>query len=88
MAKIQNISEIHPTLGFTEFDIQERYCKSFHESEFGGLHSVFPFERVADAKPVSFFNFSFDISRSSIIKNSFLYEIILPPPNIYYIILL
>ena len=24
MAKIQNISKIHPTLGFTEFDILER----------------------------------------------------------------
>ena len=46
MAKIQNISEIHPTLGFTEFDIQERYCKSFHESEFGGLHSVFQIGRA------------------------------------------
>ena len=44
MAKIQNISEIHPTLGFTEFDIQEKYRKSFNESELGRLHSVFPFE--------------------------------------------
>ena len=25
MAKIQNISESHPTLGFTEFDILEKY---------------------------------------------------------------
>ena len=33
MAKIQNISEIHPTLGFTEFDILEKYRKSFNESE-------------------------------------------------------
>ena len=32
MAKIQNISEIHPTLGFTEFDILEKYRKSFNES--------------------------------------------------------
>ena len=37
MAKIQNISEIHPTLGFTEFDIIEKYRKSFHESELGRL---------------------------------------------------
>ena len=44
MAKIQNISEIHPTLGFTEFDILEKYRKSFNESELGKLHSVFPFE--------------------------------------------
>ena len=47
MAKIQNISEIHPTLGFTEFDIQEKYRKSFHESELGRLYSVFLFERIA-----------------------------------------
>ena len=25
MAKIQNISEIHPVLGFTEFDVLEKY---------------------------------------------------------------
>ncbi len=49
MAKIQNISEIHPTLGFTEFDILEKYRKSFNESELGRLHSVFPFERMAKA---------------------------------------
>ena len=47
MVKIQNISEIHPTLGFTEFDIQEKYRKSFHESELGRLYSVFLFERIA-----------------------------------------
>ena len=47
MAKIQNISEIHPTWGFTEFDILEKYRKSFNESELGRLHSVFPFEVMA-----------------------------------------
>ena len=47
MAKIQNISEIQPTLGFTEFDVLEKYRKSFNESELGRLHSVFPFERMA-----------------------------------------
>ena len=47
MAKIQNISEIHSTLGFTEFDILEKYRKSFNESELGWLHSVFPFECMA-----------------------------------------
>ncbi len=49
MAKIQNISEIQPTLGFTEFDVLEKYRKSFHESELGRLHSVFPFDRMAKA---------------------------------------
>ena len=47
MAKIQNISEIHPTLGFTEFDILEKYRKSIKESELGRLHSVFPFAGIA-----------------------------------------
>ena len=53
MAKIQNISEIHPTLGFTEFDILEKYRKSFNESELGRLHSVLPFERMAKAAGLS-----------------------------------
>ncbi|GEM_PF-2205755 len=53
MAEIQNISEIHPTLGFTEFDILEKYCKSFNESELGRLHSVFPFERMAKVTGLS-----------------------------------
>ena len=53
MAKIQNISEIHPTLGFTEFDILEKYRKSFNESKLGRLHSVFPFGRMAKAAGLS-----------------------------------
>ena len=57
MAKIVNISEIHPTLGFTEFDILEKYrksFKSFNESELSGkLHSVFPFECMAKAAGLS-----------------------------------
>jgi hypothetical protein len=48
-----NISEIHPTLGFTEFDILEKYRKSFNESELGKLHSVFPFECMAKAAGLS-----------------------------------
>lgn len=53
MAKIQNISEIHPTLGFTEFDILEKYRKIFKESELGWLHSLFPFECMAKAASLS-----------------------------------
>ena len=53
MAKIQNISEIHPTLGFTEFDVLEKYRKSFNESQLGRLHSVFPFDRMAKAAGLS-----------------------------------
>ncbi len=33
MAKIHNISEIHPTLGFTEFDVLEKYRKSFNGNQ-------------------------------------------------------
>lgn len=47
MVKIQNISEIHPTLGFTEFDILEKYRTSFNASELADLHSVFPFDGIA-----------------------------------------
>ena len=53
MVKIQNISEIHPTLGFTEFDILEKYRKRFIESELGRLHWVFPFEHMAKAAGLS-----------------------------------
>ena len=53
MAKVQNISEIHPTLGFTEFEIPEKYRKSFKESELGRLHSLFPFECMAKAAGLS-----------------------------------
>lgn len=53
MAKIQNISEIHPILGFTESDIIEKYRKSFHTSELDRLHSVFPFERRAKTMGLS-----------------------------------
>jgi hypothetical protein len=47
MAKIQKISDIQPTLGFTEFDIMDEYRKSFASSELGRLHGVFPFKELA-----------------------------------------
>ena len=53
MAKIAKISEIHPTLGFTEFDILEKYRKSFHESELGRLHSLFPFDYMTKSAGLS-----------------------------------
>ncbi|HHU97421.1 MAG TPA: transposase [Petrimonas sp.] len=43
MAKVQKISQLHPTLGFTEFDILESYRESFYSSELGKLHQAFPF---------------------------------------------
>lgn len=47
MAKIQKISEIEPSLGFTEFDILKRYRQSFETSELGRLHALFPFSELA-----------------------------------------
>ncbi len=38
---------------FTEFDILEKYRKSFHESELDRLHSVFPFKSMAKACPIT-----------------------------------
>ena len=47
MVKIQKISEIEPSLGFTEFDILKKYRQSFATSELGRLHSLFPFSALA-----------------------------------------
>ena len=40
-------------MGFTEFDILEKYRKSFHESGLGRLHSLFLFECMAKAAGLS-----------------------------------
>ena len=53
MVKIQNISGIHSTLGFPEFDILENYRKSFHESELGRLHSLFSFDCMVKSAGLS-----------------------------------
>lgn len=34
-------------MGLTEFNILEKYPKSFNESGLGDLHSVFPFNNIA-----------------------------------------
>lgn len=47
MVKVQKISFIEPTLGFTEFDLLEKYRQSFALSELGRLHSLFPFSSLA-----------------------------------------
>lgn len=47
MAKIQKISSIEPTLGFTEFDILQQYRQSFEYSELGHLYSVLPLSELA-----------------------------------------
>jgi len=37
MAKIQNISEIQPTLGFTEFDVLENIARVFMRVNWAGF---------------------------------------------------
>lgn len=44
MVKVQKISEIEPSLYFSEFDLYQSYKKSFACSELGRLHSLFPFQ--------------------------------------------
>jgi hypothetical protein len=47
MRKIRNFSDLHPTIGFTEFDIYQDYYRSFLSSELGKVHSLFPFAVLA-----------------------------------------
>ena len=49
MRKIQKISELQPTIGFTEFDIYNQYEQSFHSSELGKLLSALPLEAIAQS---------------------------------------
>ena len=49
MRKIQKISELQPTIGFTEFDIYRQYEQSFHSSELGKLRSALPLEAIAQS---------------------------------------
>ena len=41
MAKIQNISEIHPTLGFTEFDVLENTVRVLMRVSLAGFTQCF-----------------------------------------------
>lgn len=47
MAKIQKISSIEPTFGFTEFDILQQYRASFECSELGRLYHMLPLSELA-----------------------------------------
>ncbi len=47
MRKIQKISELHPTIGFTEFDIYRDYHQSFLTSELGRIYDLFPLGSLA-----------------------------------------
>ena len=45
--KIQKISDITPTLPFTEFDFLQSYRESFAKSELGRIHSQLPLKELA-----------------------------------------
>jgi len=47
MRKIRKISELQPTIGFTEFDIFTDYRKSFLKSEVGKIYQLIPFADLA-----------------------------------------
>jgi len=49
MRKIRKISDLQPTIGFTEFDIYQDYRQSFQNSELGRLHELFPFTELAQS---------------------------------------
>jgi len=49
MRKIRRISELEPTIGFTEFDIYRDYGQSFYSSELGKLYQLFPFSDLASS---------------------------------------
>lgn len=52
MVKIQKISSLEPTLGFTEFDILQKYRQSFELSELGRLYRVLPLSKLARSMPL------------------------------------
>ena len=43
MRKIQKISDLEPTIAFSEFDFYQRYQQSFSTSELGRLYKAIPF---------------------------------------------
>jgi hypothetical protein len=49
MTKVIKISDIHPTIGFTEFDLYRQYEKSFHSSELGLLRLSLPLDSIAQS---------------------------------------
>ena len=45
--KLQQISDISPTIAFTEFDILQKYRESFSISELGRIRSLLPIKELA-----------------------------------------
>jgi len=48
MRKIQKISDLEPTISFSEFDFYQSYQQSFPASELGHLHKAIPFDKLAN----------------------------------------
>ena len=49
MRKIQKISDLDPTISFSEFDFYKSYETSFYDSELGGLYRAIPFASLANS---------------------------------------
>ena len=47
MRKIQKLSELQPTLPFSEYDIYKQYQASFESSELGGVYRMLPFTSIS-----------------------------------------
>jgi hypothetical protein len=61
MRKIRKISELHPTIGFTEFDIYRNYHQSFEQSELGAIFRIYPFRSLAQSLKLK----EYDLGRRS-----------------------
>lgn len=47
MSKIQKLSQLEPTISFSEFDFHKNYQTSFRSSELGKLYRAIPFTSLA-----------------------------------------
>jgi len=46
MRKVQKLSELEPTIAFSEYDFYRNYECSFPDSELGGQHRAIPFQEM------------------------------------------
>ena len=46
--KLQKITDIQPTLPFTEYDFLKKYRESFEISELGRIHAMLPLKEMAE----------------------------------------
>lgn len=48
MAKVRNLAEIAPNIGFTEFDFYDLYRSTFEKSELGRIKKLLPLRKMAE----------------------------------------